>query len=364
MSITSTFMKTANRVKNVLVKHGPKIAVGVGSCLVVGGTVDACYKTLKAADVIDEHNVKMDKIHKALELAANNEVEYSDNDKKKDTVKVYAATAANFAKLYWRPVLLIGGGFASIFAGFKVLNARHVAAIGAFATVSDQFNEYRGNVISAYGEDADKKMLVGEANTEKAKLLVKGETDEEGNPISEDKEVEVDAIDLNSITQDDFVFNFNYKCKGWDNHFLLNENYLIRMKEEFQSKFDRGIVSHVFVEDLWRYMGYYDETRDIYNDDLRRKLSLGGFYGWMNDHPGAVIDVSWEPYIIDFSADEACDQFPMIIPIDVTDDKQYTAFRNQYVEDERKVGYLVWFNVDTDENGVPREIYRDVYGRK
>ena len=360
MSFVSAIMKGVNTAKNVLIKHGPKIAVGVGSVLVVGGTVDACRKTLKASDVIEDHTIKMEKIHKAMQLASEEEVVYTDNDRKKDTIQVYTGTAVNFAKLYWRPVLLIGGGFASIFAGFRVLNARHIAALGAFATVSDQFSEYRGRVISEYGENIDKKFISGKTDSSTTtKLLVENNEDDD----SSNEEVEVEAVNLNDVTQDNFCFDFNYKCKGWDNQFLLNENYLVQMKEHFQSKLDRGVVSHIFVKDLWEYMGYYDETRETYTPELVDKLSLGGFYGWMNK-TGAVVDVQWEPYIMDFSADEACDQFPMIIPVDVTDDKLYNAFRKQYAEDERKVGYLIWFNVDTDENGLPREIYHDVYGRR
>ena len=362
MSFMSTFKHSLGVAKDICVKYGPKIAVCAGSGLVLVGTVDACRKTLKASDVLEEHNNKMDEIHAAIELSNEQKVEYDESDRKKDTVRAYSATAMNFVKLYWRPALLIGGGFTSIFAGFKVLNARHLAALGFAATLSDQFSDYRGRVISEYGQEIDRKFMLGSSeNSEKstAKFLIEGSS--EGDESSDEKvEYELEAVNLDDVTQDDFAFVFDYKCAGWDSHYLLNENYLTRIKDKYQGKFTRGIATHVFVGDIWKEMGYYDETRETYTDELARKLSNGGFYGWMN-RPGAVIDIDWEPYVVTFSADENTSQFPMIVPIDVEDDVQYKLFRDTYAENEEKVGYLVWFNVDTDENGVPREIYHDVY---
>lgn len=359
MSIASVFLKGWNVTKNAAIKHGPTLALCAGSGLIVVGTVDACRKTLKASALIEDHNAKMDDIHQAIELASKEEIVYTDNDRKKDTAKAYAGTAYNFAKLYWRPTLLIGGGFASIFAGFRVIKARHVATLGAFATISDQFNEYRGRVISEYGRDIDKKFISGNSDgATKTKLLIHGDEEDEN---SEDEELDVEAINLDDITQDDFCFDFNYKCKGWENSFILNDNYLTSLRNRYQSLFNRDVADHVFVGDIWKEMGYDDPKWSTYDERMRAKLSLGSFYGWMN-RPGAEIEIDWEPYIVSFSADEASEQFPMIIPIDVEDEKQFMEFRRQYFEDQTKVGYLVWFNVDTDDNGVPREIYHDVYG--
>lgn len=360
MSIMAAIKQGWNVTRNVLVKNAPKIAVAVGSGMVLGGTVDACRQTLKASSVLDEHNKKMEDIHKALELASAEEIVYTETDRKKDTVQTYVGTVFNFGKLYWRPALLIGGGFASIFTGFRVLNARHVAALGAFATLSDQFNEYRGRAIEEYGPEADVKLLNGSSdNSQPTKASINVRNEEDG----EEKEVEVDTVDLNAVNGNSFVFDFNYKNPKWDSiSFLYNDNFINRIQKRFQLSFESNSIDHLFVGDLYKIFGFDSPKDSEYTEELLKKLSYGPFYGWMN-YPGAVIDIKTTPYVEVFSADESSDQFPMRITIDGEDKAQMSFFREQYMEDERRVGYYIEFKVDTDENGIPRPIYKDVYGK-
>ena len=78
--------------------------------------------------------------------------------------------------------------------------------------------------------------------------------------------------------------------------------------------------------------------------------------------PGAEVKIDYTPYVEVFSADEANEQFPMIITIDGSNNDEFEWFRTKYIEDETKVGYIVKFNVDCDENGIPEEIYTKIYG--
>jgi hypothetical protein len=38
-------------------------------------------------------------------------------------------------------------------------------------------------------------------------------------------------------------------------------------------------------------------------------------------------------------------------------------FRDRYAEDNTKVGFILHFDVEKDNNGVPKNIYYDVYGK-
>ena len=350
MSVLTVLKTGFFRGKNLIIKHGPKIAVAIGTICVTAGTIDACVKTTHASEVLDAHNKRLDDIRKATELAAKGEVEYLNKDKNKDLAISYGQTALGFVKLYWRPTVLFVGGFASIFGGFGVLNKRHVAAVAAFTSLSDKFNEYRANVIEEYGEDADKKMYLNDPELHKAKYLKASEED------GESEEVEVDAVNLDIVDKDTFSFRFNYKNSQWnDSSFLFNEQFIETKRAYFQRRFDNNSMDHLFLSKLLEIF-HFDELPE-YN----QKCSFGAFYGWIN-RPGAVVDISWEPYIEVFSADESNNQFPMEMPINIEDDDQYQMFRNMYAEDETKVGYYVHFGVDTDDRGIPTPIYKTVYG--
>ena len=54
----------------------------------------------------------------------------------------------------------------------------------------------------------------------------------------------------------------------------------------------------------------------------------------------------------------------MLVPMDMNDEMDEADFRQAYIEDDRQVCYIMKFKVDTDENGVPREIYHDGYDKK
>ena len=348
MSLLATIKTSAFVVKNVVIKNLPKIAVGIGTISVVAGGIDACHKTLKAPALIDEHNKKMAKIHEAIELAEAGSIEYDNSIRRRDTFTAYVSTSVAFAKLYWRPITLVGLGFTSIFGGFGVLSARHAAAVGAFTTMSEQYNDYRARVVEEYGQDVDRR-LAGEMV--KAESITVVDNSEDGTS----KEIEVNAIDLRSVTNDTFTFDFNYKVPSWDDgSYLFVENYIEQTKLVLTHKLQHR-TDHITALDVAREFQFDKVPENNW------KMAKAMFYGWIN-RPGATVDIDYVPYVEVFPADEADEQFPMQIPIDVTNDDQFEWFRHMYITDNTKVGYLVKFNVDCNEYGVPEEIYTKVYG--
>lgn len=349
MSIMTAAKSGLFIAKNVLIKNGPKIAVGIGTVLAVVGGIDACRQTLKAPALIEEHKKKIADIHYAMELSDNDEIEYTPAMRRKDTAIAYANTAVGFFKLYWRPITLVGLGFGSIFGGFGVLNSRHIAALGAFTTTAEQFNDYRAKVVAEYGEDVDKKFAGELLDTNKIKVT---RTLEDGT----EKEIEVDAVDLKDVTWDTFTYDFNWKVPLWEEGgYLFNDQNIEQARLVFTSKLQRMNTDAVKLSKVLEYLKL-DEV-----PENKSKLAYADFYGWMNK-PGAEVKIHYWPYVMEWSADESSDQFPMQIPIDVTDDDQFEYFRQKYREDEHKVGYMIRFEVDTDKNGHPEQIYTKLYG--
>ena len=90
--ITRAFGKATLTLK----KHSPEILVVAGIVGTVTSAVMACKATTKAGDIVEKMKKDLDDIHKASELE---DVDYTEEDIKKDTTIVYAQTGIKFAKL-------------------------------------------------------------------------------------------------------------------------------------------------------------------------------------------------------------------------------------------------------------------------
>lgn len=89
--------RAAGRQGLLIKKHSPELLVAAGIAGIVTSTVLACKATLKAEEVIDDANAKLEKIKEARDL--EDEERYSEQDYKKDLAIVYTQTGVQFAKL-------------------------------------------------------------------------------------------------------------------------------------------------------------------------------------------------------------------------------------------------------------------------
>ena len=85
-------------------KHSPEILMGVGIIGTIASTVLACKATTKVSKIIDEKNQQINNVHVCLE---DNDVEYNEDDSKKDLTIIYAQTGLKLIKLY-APAIIIG----------------------------------------------------------------------------------------------------------------------------------------------------------------------------------------------------------------------------------------------------------------
>lgn len=344
----------------VIKPHLPKIMVAAGSASVVAGTFFACKATLKADEIIDIHQAQMEKIHECANKVSRDE--YTDKDIKKDKLQVYAATAGSFAKLYGAAVGLYVTGFGLIFGGFGLIQKWHTLALTAFSALDEKFAAYRGNVIESYGSDVDKQLLTGAVE----KTIDISSVGEDGNTKIVKKEAT--CIDVNAQL-DDFTRVFNNACGNmWEDSYLFNENFLHQTELIWTRDLQSGRKSHVYLEDLIDYLGL-PETE---------KKPIDHWYGWISK-PGANVNLHVQPFIVwtgeayddpfGVSPDEG-DQFPMnvILPVDYNEDgnmffinpEDEDLWKMTYATNPSSTGYYLTFNVDSDENGIPREIYTQV----
>lgn len=220
-------------------KHSPEILMIAGIAGTVVGTVLACKATTKVSEIIEEKNKAVDDVHTCLE---DKEIEYTEEDSKKDLTIIYAQTGVKLFKLYAPAIGVMVLSFASIIAGHKVLKKRNVAIAAAYAAIDKGFKQYRKNVIEEFGEGVDQQMRFGLKSKEVKKKGKDGKTvketeyyiDPEGNPLDNISEYArfFDAASENFAKDPEYNMMFLRRQQDYANemlkargHLFLNEVY-------------------------------------------------------------------------------------------------------------------------------------------
>lgn len=220
-------------------KHSPEILMVAGIAGTIVGTVLACKATTKVSEIIEEKNKAIDDVHTCLE---NKEIEYTEEDSKKDLTIIYAQTGVKLFKLYAPAIGVMALSFASIIAGHKVLKKRNVAIAAAYAAIDKGFKQYRKNVIEEFGEGVDQQMRFGLKSKEVKKKGKDGKTvketeyyiDPEGNPLDNISEYArfFDAASENFAKDPEYNMMFLRRQQDYANemlkargHLFLNEVY-------------------------------------------------------------------------------------------------------------------------------------------
>lgn len=189
-----------NSVK-VLSDNKDKILLGLGLTAGLGTVVVSSKATLKAQDIVKDHNLKKECI--AYKESISPEYKGSD-ERKKDIVNIYTDTGKKIVKTYI-PAVVLGATSVACIVGEhcimqnKVNNLEKTVASlsAAYVAVDAAFKKYRKNVIAKYGEEEDRKLRydIHEETVE--------ETDEKGKTKKVKKQF------AGEFNKDEFVIFFN-----------------------------------------------------------------------------------------------------------------------------------------------------------
>ncbi len=160
MELKNSITRGLGKAKFNAGKYSPEITLV--SSIIFGGIAlgTAIYSTLKADEVVSAHEKKIDKIHKATELAESDpEVDYTPEDAKKDTVKTYIQTGFGFAKLYAPTIIFAGLSVTCAVASHRILTKRNLALAATAASIKKAWDEYRERVVRDLGSDMDRHFL-------------------------------------------------------------------------------------------------------------------------------------------------------------------------------------------------------------
>ena len=241
--ILNSATRTIHKVGFKMKKASPEILVAAGIAGVVTSTVMACKATTKAGDVITDHNNEMDKIRQASELE---DVEYTEEDARKDTVIVYTQTVVKFIKLYGPSVLLGAASITCIVGSHNILRKRNVALAAAYTAVDKGFKEYRGRVVERFGEELDKELRYNI----KAKEFEETTVDAKGKEKTVKNTVSV--ADPNKFS--DYARIFDESCSGWSKDPEYNMMFL-KQQQNWANDILKS-KGHLFLNEVYDMLGF------------------------------------------------------------------------------------------------------------
>ena len=214
-------------------KHSPEILMIAGITGTIVGTVLACKATTKVSEIMEEKNKLVEDVHTCLN---DKEIEYTEEDSKRDLTIIYAQTGVKLFKLYAPAIGVMALSFASIIAGHKVLKKRNIAIAAAYAAIDKGFKQYRKNVIEEFGESVDQQMRFGLKSKEVKKKDKDGKTvketeyyiDPDSNPLDNISEYArfFDATSNNFEKDPEYNMMFLRRQQDYANEMLKSRGHL------------------------------------------------------------------------------------------------------------------------------------------
>lgn len=241
-------------------KHSPEILVVTGISTGIVAAIIACKQTIKANDIVAVARENLQHIENAKELAANNEVEYTEEDEQADRETIGKQITIGMVKTYALPVGLGILSITCILAGHHILKKRNVALAAAYSALSTDFMNYRKRVVDKYGKDVDFMLKNGLEKQIVANQVVDPETGE----VKETKE-EVLTYDGDKLSQYARVFD-EVGSTQWTPSADHNRAFLLMEQNYFNERIrTRG---YIFLNEVYERLGF-------------RPTKAGSVVGWV-----------------------------------------------------------------------------------
>ena len=241
-------------------KHSPEILVAAGIGTGIVAAIVACKQTIKANDIVAEARKSLQNIEDVKELAANNEVEYTEENEQEDRKTIGMQVSVGVVKTYALPVGLGILSITCILAGHHILKKRNVALAAAYSALSTDFMNYRKRVVDKYGKDVDFMLKNGLEKQIVANQVVDPETGE----VKETKE-EVLTYEGDKLSQYARVFD-EVGSTQWTPSADHNRAFLLMEQNYFNERIrTRG---YIFLNEVYERLGF-------------RPTKAGSVVGWV-----------------------------------------------------------------------------------
>lgn len=284
-------MNAMAKVKLNAQKHSPGLLLGAGILGGITTVIVACKKTIEVKDVVDTMNNDISEIEEPDKTGkSDDEINAMVEAYKKEKASVYVHAGFKIVKLYLPAIALGSLSITSLLASHNIVKKRNIALSIACNTITNDFKEYRNNVIERYGEEVDTSLKHGIVK-EKIERIV---TDDDGKEKKVKETVEI-------ANPNPYAYVFKKGNPNWSS----NMDYNIQFIKAQESYFNDVLVSRklVFLNDVTDELGF-------------ERSRMGQEVGWKYDSTDPNADGK-----IDFRAHLAYekDEFGNIEPVILLD---------------------------------------------
>lgn len=243
--IVASMTRTASKCGYKLKKASPTIMIVGAAVGGVAATVLACKATIRAQDILAEHNAAVESIHTAKEQIESGEIQlgegetYTEKDFKNDITTTYVQTGLKLAKIYAPAVTLGVVSLGCMFGSHHIMTKRNASLTAAYIALDKAFEEYKTRVTDRFGSRVQEEL---EHNI-KAVEIENKKTDDQGveETIKEYKDV---AMQHTSP----YTFIYDESVSSWDKDAQLNMSTLIQAEAAAERRLRRN--GHLFLNEV------------------------------------------------------------------------------------------------------------------
>lgn len=265
------------KVSRTVSKYGYKLKKASPTIMIVGAavggvtaTVLACKATIKAQDILAEHNAEVESIHAAKEQIESGDIQlgddetYTEKDFKNDITTAYVQTGLKLAKVYAPAVTLGVASLGCMFGSHHIMTRRNASLTAAYIALDKAFEEYRIRVTDRFGDRVQQEL---EHNVKAVEVESK-KTNEQGveETIKEYKDVAMQHTNPYTCIFDETV-------DTWQPSNMMNRNYLFLMEQAANKRL--RTQGHLFLNDVLDLIGTHG--------GVTMKTPEGQIVGWIYD---------------------------------------------------------------------------------
>lgn len=260
--IVEKMTRAASKCGYKLKKASPTIMIVGAAIGGVTATVLACKATIKAQDILTEHNAQVESIHTTMKQSEGET--YTEKDYKSDITTTYVQTGLKLAKVYAPAVTLGAVSLGCMFGSHHIMSKRNASLTAAYIALDKAFEEYKSRVSDRFGSRVQEEL---EHNIKAVEIESKS-TNEQGveETIKEYKDVAMRHTSPYTCIFDETV-------DTWQPDSMLNRNYLFLMEQAANKRL--RIQGHLFLNDVLASLGTHG--------GVTMKTPEGQIVGWIYD---------------------------------------------------------------------------------
>ena len=266
MKASQMLSKTTFKLK----KASPTIMIVGAAIGGVTAAVLACKATIKAQDILNEHNTAVKTIHTTKEQIEQGVIQldegesYTEKDFKNDITTTYVQTGLKLAKVYAPAVTLGAVSLGCMFGSHHIMSKRNASLTAAYIALDKAFEEYKSRVSDRFGSRVQEEL---EHNIKAVELESKS-ANEQGveETIKEYKDIAMQHTSPYTCIFDETV-------DTWQPDNMMNRNYLFLMEQSANKRL--RIQGHLFLNDVLASLGTHG--------GVTLKTPEGQIVGWIYD---------------------------------------------------------------------------------